>query len=70
MADDPSVAGLDGERRLWRAATIDPIFVATAPGGGRIARGWYTATASIEARAGDKFQSSGNIHAVTEHLLI
>jgi 2-polyprenyl-3-methyl-5-hydroxy-6-metoxy-1,4-benzoquinol methylase len=53
MADDPGDAGLDGKRRLWRATTIDPIFVATAPGGGRIARGWYTATARIEARAGE-----------------
>src|SRR5262245_39767045 len=53
MADDPRDAGLDGQRPLWRADTIDPIFVATAPDGGRIARGWYTATARIDARSGE-----------------
>src|SRR5687767_1736114 len=53
MADDPSDAGIGGAGRIWRASTNDPIFVATSPGGGRIARGWYKAFARIEARAGE-----------------
>jgi predicted SAM-dependent methyltransferase len=52
LADDPREAGREGDRPVWHAGTVDPILIATAPGGRHFADGWYTATVRLEARTG------------------
>lgn len=53
MAEDPVAARVEGSRTVWKATTIDPILIGTAPGGARIDPGWYRATARIHATAGE-----------------